>query len=338
MHKTGKRTRRKLLFRASVLLLALWITIACGNSTQSPRKAVPSSTGALITSSPNIYPTYTEKASEKITSSPTPKPAIPTLKNSKTLTLQEQIQITQEPFYSGAVEIGTSFEGRPIEVYRFGTGANQRLIIAGIHGGYEWNTINLAHEIIDHILDIPELIPTETTLYVLPSLNPDGESRGHGPIGRANSNQVDLNRNFPVNWVIDWPRTGCWQMGLITAGEYPLSEPESSALAKFMNTHPIDALISIHSAGPGIFPAQSKNSLELAAVLSMASGLPYPPLDTGCEFTGMLADYAADLGIAAVDLELSTHWDTELEMSLKFLNAFLTWAPRTELDLRLPVK
>src|SRR5918996_6518594 len=40
--------------------------------------------------------------------------------------------------------IGFSLGARPIEVYRFGAGEKEYLIVAGIHGGYEWNTIALA--------------------------------------------------------------------------------------------------------------------------------------------------------------------------------------------------
>ncbi|HSJ86953.1 MAG TPA: hypothetical protein VK909_07060, partial [Anaerolineales bacterium] len=42
--------------------------------------------------------------------------------------------------------IGFSLAGRPIEAYTFGTGGKQYLIVAGIHGGYEGNTIALANE------------------------------------------------------------------------------------------------------------------------------------------------------------------------------------------------
>ena len=36
----------------------------------------------------------------------------------------------------------------PLEVYRFGTGPDVRVMIAGIHGGYEWNTVALADALI----------------------------------------------------------------------------------------------------------------------------------------------------------------------------------------------
>jgi hypothetical protein len=55
--------------------------------------------------------------------------------------------------------MGYSVSGRPIEVYAFGNGEREKMIVAGIHGGYEWNTIALADELIRHIFDNPESSP-----------------------------------------------------------------------------------------------------------------------------------------------------------------------------------
>jgi len=43
--------------------------------------------------------------------------------------------MTPVPFSEGPVTIGKSVQGRPLEVYRFGTGPSERLIVAGMHGG-----------------------------------------------------------------------------------------------------------------------------------------------------------------------------------------------------------
>jgi hypothetical protein len=50
-------------------------------------------------------------------------------------------------------------------------------------------------------------------------------------------------------------------------------------------------------------------------------------LDIGCTYTGTLADYAVSLGAAAVDMELTDHKRTDLDMNLKVLNVLLTWKP-----------
>lgn len=229
-----------------------------------------------------------------------------------------------------AIRIGYSVEGRPLEVYQFGTGASARMIVAGIHGSSEWNTIALAEELIVFLADHRQFVPGTTTLYILRSLNPDGEAQPRGATGRPNAHGVDLNRNWPINWRPQWPRQGCWNILPTTGGPYPTSEPETEALLDFLTYNPVEALISYHSAALGIFPGGSPpdpDSEDLAETLAAVSPYPYPPIDTGCLYTGMLADYASAAGIAAVDLELRTHWDTDFEQNLEVLEAFLAWEP-----------
>jgi len=232
------------------------------------------------------------------------------------------------PFISGPEQIGTSVAGRPLEVFRFGHGPIRRLIVAGIHGGYEWNTIELAHELMDHLLSHPDLVPGRISLYVLPVLNPDGEARSHSRPGRANENGVDLNRNWPSNWQADWPRAGCWSFLPISGGSGPASEPEVEALMSFILAKRFDAIISYHSAALGIFPGGQPplaDSVRLAEAVAGVSPYPYPPIDSGCLFTGQFADWAADNGIPAIDLELETHHSTDLEINQRVLEVFLNW-------------
>jgi murein peptide amidase A len=224
--------------------------------------------------------------------------------------------------------IGYSVSGRPLEVYAFGNGEKQRMIVAGIHGGYEWNTIALADELITHVYSNPNIIPSDVTLYILRNLNPDGDARDHGYDGRVNDHGVDLNRNFPTNWAADWDRDGCWDYGLTTGGTGPASEPETRALVNFLQTHRIGALISYHSAALGVFPGGEpweKNSITFAKKLADATDYSFPPLDTGCIFTGTLADYAVERGAVSVDMELSTHIKTDFKKNLKALDLLLNW-------------
>ena len=106
--------------------------------------------------------------------------------------------------------------GRAIDAYSFGSGDTHLLFVGGIHGGYEWNTVVLADEIIALFTAEPELIPANLTVSIIPNLNPDGVVAAlgvEGPIkfadgannpgdgtGRFNANQVDLNRNFDCRW------------------------------------------------------------------------------------------------------------------------------------------
>ena len=235
---------------------------------------------------------------------------------------------TPSPFFRSPIAIGTSVAGRDLEVFQFGSGDSQRMIVAGIHGGYEGNTIRFADELIQVLTAKPDLIPATVTLYILRSLNPDGEARSDSYKGRANEDLVDLNRNWPAYWESTWPLDGCWTYTYVSGGSHPASEPETRALMNFLMTHQIEALISYHSAVLGIFTGgqpPDPASINLAEAISKVSDYPYPPIETGCQYTGQLIDWASLQGIAAVDIELTNHEDTDLWQNLKILEAFLAW-------------
>jgi hypothetical protein len=128
----------------------------------------------------------------------------------------------------------------------------------------------------------------------------------------------------------DWPRSGCWIYRPVTGGSAPLSEPETRALADFLLAHSFDASISYHSAALGIFAGgydSDRPSLRLAEAVAAVSNYPHPPLDTGCLYTGQFSDWAADLGLAALDIELTNHRDTDFTQNLRILDVFLNWRP-----------
>ena len=228
--------------------------------------------------------------------------------------------------------IGFSLAGRPIEVYRFGAGEREYLIVAGIHGGYEGNTIALANELITYISENPATVPTDATLYIIRNMNPDAEARDNGLDGRVNNNGVDLNRNFPTeNWTADWDRDGCWIYRPTTGGTRGGSEPETRTVMGFIASHKLDAMISYHSAALGVFPGGvpwEEPSKELAQALSKVTGYPYPPIDTGCIYTGTLADWAVEHGVGgSVDMELRDHKNTDFKENLKALDVLLNFQP-----------
>ena len=297
------------------------ISVAAVSSEVAPS---PSNTPQPETPMLSLHPTGTST-----TAAPTSTPSL-TPSPSPTATIPSRTPFpptaTRKP--DNPTTIGHSVADRPIQVYRFGDGQRERLIIAGIHGGYEWNTIALADELIAHVQEHPEMIPKDVSLYILPNLNPDGEARSHGVDGRANERGVDLNRNFPALWQEDWPRNGCWDYGPITAGSHPASEPETLAVMSFVQGHNIDALINYHSAALGIFAGgqpPDPASLDLADSIAAVRDYPYPPIDTGCQFSGQLIDWASQEGVAAVDIELTNHTDTDFEQNLTILSTFLDW-------------
>lgn len=280
-----------------------------------------------LTNSPIPTPLSDRFTSTIIAALPTPTPNHIQKTATKTLTLQPST-LTPTPGYGSVEVIGYSNEGRPLEVYRFGYGEHVRMLIAGIHGGYEWNTVTLANELMEKLSDNHSLVPQDVTLYILPVLNPDGYAKALGLDGRANANHVDLNRNWDANWQLGEAGAGCWNYRKNTSGANPASEPETQALAKFLLDRQVEALISYHSSGLGIFPGgrpDDQSSISLASALARVGTYSYPPVDTGCEYTGQLIDWASAQGMAAVDVELSNHTDTDLIINLKILQTFLEW-------------
>lgn len=125
--------------------------------------------------------------------------------------------------------IGHSVEGRPIVAVRSGA-ADPALtvVVFGCVHGNETAGMRVARRL------IATGAPRGVELWVVPTLNPDGVAAGT----RGNARGVDLNRNFPFDWVH------------LSGGEYsgtdPLSEPESRAARRFLTKVQPDLTIWFH--------------------------------------------------------------------------------------------
>ena len=119
-----------------------------------------------------------------------------------------------------AFTIGYSVRHRPIEAVEIGDPRQpRRILVVGCIHGNEPAGIAIARRLISLAH------PPNTTLWVIPDLNPDGVA-AHT---RQNADGVDLNRNFPWHWrPLDSPG------GLQYSGPTPLSEPESQAAVRFI--------------------------------------------------------------------------------------------------------
>lgn len=310
-------------FMVGILVIAAWLLTSN-----------PSVRAFFVSPTPTLTETQTPTLTLTSTTTFTPSPTgTPTLTETPTETFTPTLTPTETPtpipFSEGPIVIGYSVQDRPLEVYRFGRGLTGRLIVAGMHGGGEYNTIQMADLLIVYLQEgHPEIVPADVTLYILRDLNPDGEARAHSYLGRANANRVDLNRNWDANWQKDWPRAGCWTRTYVTGGKSPGSEPETQALMAFIQNHHFDALINYHSAALGIFAdglPPDDYSIRLAQTVAAVTTYHYPPIDTGCKYTGGFTDWANENNIAALDVELTDHTNTDYEMNLKVLNIFLNW-------------
>lgn len=226
--------------------------------------------------------------------------------------------------------IGTSVEERPLVSYRFGYGAKTIILVGGIHGGYEWNTIVLAYRMIDYFQENPEQIPANVTLYIIPSANPDGQYlvtgqegrftaadvQGSIEPGRFNGNNVDLNRN----WDCNWQATGTWGERTVSGGERPFSEPETQALAQFFLNQRPDVVVFWHSKANGVFSGGCGGvhapSLALTTLFGDAADYPIYERFEFYEVTGDASDWLALQGIPSFSVELKTRSQLDWEQNL----------------------
>ena len=179
--------------------------------------------------------------------------------------------VSHYPQYVSIETIGQSWEQRPLYAVTLSdpeVNADQlpAILVQGTIHAREWIGVELLSYFMQYVtsrLDfdpkIRNLLKT-TALYVIPCVNPDGfeYSRKHYSFWRKNRRDngdgtfgVDLNRNFPVFF-----RESSDTNSNTYGGPNPLSEPESSALAQFVEAHPnITIALDYHSQGNVFFPA-----------------------------------------------------------------------------------
>jgi len=225
--------------------------------------------------------------------------------------------------------IGSSVEGRDIAVHRYGNGAKDVLFVGGVHGGYEWNTVLVARELMSYLEDNQDAVPSDITVNIIPVLNPDGlhetvgtaglfssadvpESTDKQIAGRFNANGVDLNRNFAC----DWQEEGTWQDRTVDAGEEPFSEPESAAFQNYINQNNPDAVVVWFSAAGGVFASNCHEGVlpttkKLTNAYADASGYPAYETFDFYEITGDVVNWLAREKIPAISVLLSNHTDVE---------------------------
>jgi hypothetical protein len=227
--------------------------------------------------------------------------------------------------------------GLPLEVVTLGRGPKDVVLIGGIHGGFEANTILLAYEMIAAFAANPQLLPQEITLHVIPNANPDGLYKGSGKVGRftladiyparydgrTNGRAVDLNRN----WGCDWKAQAVWRNETVSGGSASYSEPETAALRDYLFALQPGAVLFWHSAANGVYvpgcPEIDAPSLVLAEAFAAAAGYPVYTNFDYYDVTGDAGDSLAAVGIPALTVELSSLESLDWEQNLAGVMALL---------------
>jgi hypothetical protein len=208
--------------------------------------------------------------------------------------------------------IGYSVRGRAIQAWRFGSGASKVVYVGNTHGD-EKSSKYLLDYWIAQLEANPDKIPAHRSIIVIPTINPDGYAAG----SRRNAGGVDLNRNFPAS---DWKANVSMPSGEVVAnggGVQPLSEPESRALANFVQSERPRLVLTYHSVASIVSGNGAGDSSGLAATYSRQSG--YGNLaagETGSVFhydtTGAFETWLYDkVGIPALLVELGSHTSAE---------------------------
>ncbi|MBL8130910.1 MAG: hypothetical protein JNL42_03560 [Anaerolineae bacterium] len=233
------------------------------------------------------------------------------------------------PEENHTVKIGESAGGRAITAQRFGAGGRKLILIGGIHGGWEGNTVELMEALIAHFETTPQDILPGMTLIVIPVANPDGLALGRTERGRFNANGVDLNRN----WSCEWSREAYWRQQVVNPGVRAFSEPESLALANFILAERPDAALFFHSAANGVFPgncAGDHGSLAVASVVAEAAEYACCDGFSAYPVTGTAATWADGESIPAADVELTQSETPEFERNLRAIIALQAWLTRND--------
>lgn len=239
--------------------------------------------------------------------------------------------------------IGASVGGNSITAYHFGDGPDELLFVGGIHGGYEWNTVLVAYELMDYLKTNKAVIPANIKVTVIPVLNPDGLKKVVGttdrfvptdvsPLsetvtaGRFNGNNVDLNRNFDC----DWQAEGKWQTKTVSGGTAAFSEPESKAVKNYVETNKPTAVVVWYSAAGGVFASSCHNGVSnetnaITKKFADVSGFPaYQSFDFYAT-TGDMVNWLAKNNIPAISVLLTNHTDTEWAKNKAGIEALLKY-------------
>lgn len=203
------------------------------------------------------------------------------------------------PFVKKEV-IGQSVLGTPIIELTIGTGSKHVHMNGSFHAN-EWITTNMTmHWLREYLSALVEghsynaydcfSFYKETTLSIVPMVNPDGvdlvqnglpdnityqtsilEINNHShdfSQWKANIRGIDLNNQYPVNWEIEKERKIPQKPAPRDyPGDAPLTEPESVALSELVKKRDFDRVLAFHTQGEEIYWGYLRKEPDEAAYI-----------------------------------------------------------------------
>ena len=169
---------------------------------------------------------------------------------------------TKRPAVVERRTIGHTVKGEAIVAWRLGNPKSTRkvVVLAAMHGDEKGPS-----RILGNLRDGKPVRGAD--LWVIPHYNRDGEAENT----RKNAHGVDLNRNFPQNWVKI--------KGAYNSGPKAASEPETKTIMKFLELVKPNFVISFHQPLFGVGRAPKKGD---ALVKRLHTGLHLPVKSFNC--------------------------------------------------------
>lgn len=211
-----------------------------------------------------------------------------------------------QTLYPGLItagSIGKSVEGRDLTLIEFGNGSRKIFLCGATHAREYISTSYLMYMIEQYAAayvngvafeghDITKILDS-VTFCIVPMVDPDGvnlvqnglwsvkdpvavskiainKADKHGYASwKANINGVDLNRNYPDNWYIKT------NVGAPASSDFkgysPLSEPETKAIANFLNNTMCWSYVTYHTQGGALYGWDDENAAFYPQLSSMVS-------------------------------------------------------------------
>lgn len=252
-------------------------------------------------------------------------------------------ELTEEYPCLSRSTLGRSVLGREIPLLRLGEGGTH-LLYVGAHHGAEGMTAAFLLRFLSELLSArrsgrsvegvdPAFLLSVRTLWIVPALNPDGVElveRGILSAGflserilrmnggsddlstwQANARGVDLNHNYDAGFrAYKGVEASLGVLGggpTRYSGDYPESEPETAALARFVRSVPLSLILSLHTQGREIYFTSGGRALkgQFAVAARFAAMTGYRVSQpSGAAAYGGLTDWAVGrLGIPCFTVE-----------------------------------
>lgn len=217
--------------------------------------------------------------------------------------------------------IGKSVEGRDLVLIEFGKG-DKKIFVCGAHHAREYISATYLMYAIDRFAYMYETGMNETeydikaildnvTFCIVPMVNPDGVNLVQNGIGavqnpeavsamkitegrengyrawKANINGVDPNWNYDKDWFKYREKTSS-PASTGYNGEMPNTEPETQAVAAYVDANMFEAYLSMHTQGKLLYWAEDvTNPTNLGALVQRSTGFSLIREDTPKKLSGV---------------------------------------------------